>query len=150
MWVWPYIETPYPLKGDPSLPKFMKGFFWLLVKFSRTNLEVEVGCIHTILIHGKWTSVRRKLSMKKGMHMEIVIFYSPPPQNKKAYLWLVEYIWEICEMYLWCTRWDQLNSWVPPHVLIPKCANHNELATLQLEFITYSMFLIVYMQRNDY
>ena len=50
-------------------------------------------------------------------------------------------------MLVWSTRWEQLNNWAPPQILMLECANHNKLATLHLEFVNNSLFLTTYMQR---
>ena len=50
-------------------------------------------------------------------------------------------------MHVSYIRREQLNSWAAPQILVPKCATHNKLATLQLEYIKYPIFLTTYMQR---
>ena len=52
-------------------------------------------------------------------------------------------------MLVWSTRWGQINSWVPPQILMSKCANHNRLATLHLEHVDCLIFLTTKMQNNN-
>ncbi len=46
-------------------------------------------------------------------------------------LWLVKFTWEMSGKLVWSTRWEQLNSWVPPQPFMSKCANPNRLAYMQ-------------------
>jgi hypothetical protein len=49
---------------------------------------------------------------------------------------------------MWSTRWERPNSWVPPRILRPKCANHNELATWELEYVNCLIFLLALLQKK--
>ena len=48
-------------------------------------------------------------------------------------------------MLVWSTR-RELNSCASPSVLVPKCANHNRLATLHLKYVNCLVFLTTYMR----
>ena len=50
-------------------------------------------------------------------------------------------------MLMWSTRCRQLNRWAPPQILMPKCANHNRLATLHFEYVNCPIFLTTNIQR---
>ena len=48
-------------------------------------------------------------------------------------------------LLVWSTQWEQVNNWAPPLTLMPKCANHNRLATLHLEYVDlFHVFFITY------
>ena len=51
-------------------------------------------------------------------------------------------------MLVWSTRWQQINIGAPSYALMPKCANHDKLATLRLEFVNYPILLTTYIQIN--
>ena len=46
----------------------------------------------------------------------------------KKMLWTIKITWNMSEMLVWSTRWEQLNSWEPPQILMPKCAKLDRLA----------------------
>ena len=52
--------------------------------------------------------------------------------SHKRPVFSIKFNWTMSRVLMWSTRWVQLNSWAPPQILVPKCANHNMLATLHL------------------
>jgi hypothetical protein len=65
-------------------------------------------------------------------------------------LWIIKSTWNTSEMLVWPTRWEQLNNWEPPQILMPKCVKYNRLATIHLEYVNRPIFLTTYMQRDPY
>jgi hypothetical protein len=54
------------------------------------------------------------------------------------------------ERLVWSARWVPLNSWASSQILVPRCANHNGLATMHLQYVNCPLFLTTYIQRNPY
>ena len=71
------------------------------------------------------------------------MFYPPKKtfdQSKSLEKW-------VRGMIEWSTRWEQLNSWALPQILMPKYAIHYRLATLCLEYANCPIFLTTFVQR---
>lgn len=75
------------------------------------------------------------------MHKKMHVF----PQ--KNVLWPIQFTLKMSGMLMWSIRWEQLSSWAPSQLLKPKCASHNMLVILHLEYVNYPIFLITYIQR---
>ena len=78
---------------------------------------------------------------KKGMHKTMSYFISQKDLSP------INFTWKMSRMLVWSTRWEWLNSWAPPQILMSQCANHNKVATLHLEYVIYPIFLPIRMQR---
>ena len=122
-------------------------------------LDPSYECFRIFHIHGKYV-------MQRGWHIYIMVqgkrnlknWATILIENKKKKrilgdharvkyldLWPIKLTWKMSGMLVLSTRWEQLDNWVSPQILMPKCANHNKLATLYLEYVT--IFLTTYMQR---
>ena len=53
-------------------------------------------------------------------------------------------------MLVWSIGWERLNNWAPRQILMSKCANHNQLATLHLEYANCPIFLTTHTQGIAY
>ena len=62
-------------------------------------------------------------------------------------LWLIKFTWEMTKEACVIHWMGQFDSWASPQIIMPKCANHNKLATLHLEYVNCPIFLTTYMQR---
>ena len=49
--------------------------------------------------------------------------------------WPIKFIWNMSQWLVWSTRWEQLNNWASPRILMPKSANHKCLAAFHLEYV---------------
>ena len=47
------------------------------------------------------------------------------------------FTWKMSKILVWSIRWEQLDSWAPPQILVQKWAAHNKLPTLHLEYVNY-------------
>ena len=84
-----------------------------------------------------------KLKLYEGRDaQENGTFYTP----KKTF-GRIEVTYKMTRMLLWSTRWEYRNSWAPSQILMPTCAIHKKLATLQLQCVNYPIFVNTYMQR---
>ena len=66
------------------------------------------------------------------------------------FLWPIKFSRKMSIVLVWSTRWEQLNSWASPHILMPNYANYNKPTTLHLEHVNFSIFLITCMQNIPY
>ena len=119
---------------------------------SWTSFEVKMGFIPRIWKYGRWI-----VSRKKWAWMTIWIFFKYNTWRKGCmrnchvlFLWPIKFTRKMSIVLVWSTRWEQLNSWASPHILMPNYANYNKPTTLHLEHVNFSIFLITCMQNIPY
>ena len=154
-WLWinkfdKKMTSHSPLTSQAYKRVVLNAFHLMLVVESpSTSFEVKMGLICMILKHGRWTILRRGGGGNRHEQPSSFLNYNNWRKrctrkccvlSSQEDLWPNKFILKVSWMLLWSTRWEQLNSWAPPQILMPKCVNHIRLATLHLECVNCLIF----------
>ena len=109
----------------------------LVVEFSWTSFEVKMGFVCRILKHGRWAIMREKMgtndwvlglldhsNWRKWCTRRCHVL---SPEKR---LLTNQITWKMSGILVWSTRWEQLNDWTFPQIIMWKSASHNGLVTL--------------------
>ena len=139
---WKHSLTHATLCLTPNFPSPWKGCFnalnsMLVVEFS-LSFEVKMG-----LFLGSWYMGDElwrggEMGTNNISYFKITIIEGSNAQENpmfyplKKNLWHIKFTWKRSGRLVWFTRWEQLNNWASPWILMSKCAIHSRLATLHL------------------